>query len=232
VLGALHFPSEWELVGRIFLAMALVAPIGLEREISGHPAGFRTHLTLALGAVLFGLVSAYGFAGFLADRNSNNYQVDVTRVASQIVVGVGFLGGGAILKEGATVRGLTTAASLWVTAAIALACAMGLYVLASVTAGAVLLGLVGLRGATGWMDRHIGSRRETVVIRLRPGAPASAVMAALDELPDVDVRSMTVNLSDGAWAIRVRAESAGTVKLSSALVPIGERDDVVGLDIG
>src|SRR5207248_3210476 len=94
-------------------------------------------------------------------------QVDVTRVASQIVVGVGFLGGGAILKEGATVRGLTTAASLWVTAAVSLACAVGLYVLASVTTAGVLVSLVGLRGATSWIDRRVA--RQAIESRLQVG---------------------------------------------------------------
>src|ERR1051325_7394962 len=125
VAATVHFPHEWELCARLVLAVALGGLIGLEREVSDHPAGLRTHITLALGACLFGLLSAYGFAGLLADRNSNNFQVDPTRVASQIVVGVGFLGGGAILKSDAGVRGLTTAASLWATAAIGLGCALG-----------------------------------------------------------------------------------------------------------
>ena len=100
------------------LALVLGGLIGLERELSDHPAGLRTHIGVCMGAALFGIVSGYGFVGFDASRSQTNYQVDPTRVASNIVTGVGFLGGGAILKHGATVRGLTTAASLWVTAAI------------------------------------------------------------------------------------------------------------------
>src|SRR5437899_27410 len=166
----MDFPSNGQLVLRILAAAAIGGVIGLEREIAGHPAGLRTHISVGLGSALFGVVSAFGFNHFNVPRNDTIFQVDVTRIASQIVVGIGFLGGGAILKEGATVRGLTTAASLWVTAAIGLACAVGLYVLAAVTAGAVLLGLVGLRRATEWIDRHIPTRRSTVVVRLRPGA--------------------------------------------------------------
>src|SRR5439155_25077866 len=127
----MHFPSEAELAGRILLAALLGGLIGVERELSGHPAGLRTHITLAIGAALFGVVSGYAFAGFDASRNVTNYQVDPTRVASQIVVGVGFLGGGAILKGDGKVRGLTTAASLWVTAAVGLACALGAYFLSA-----------------------------------------------------------------------------------------------------
>ena len=113
----MDFPSELELSLRLVLALVLGGLIGLERELTDHPAGLRTHIAVALGAALFGIVSAYGFREFDASRTETNFQVDPTRVASNIVVGIGFLGGGAILKHGATVRGLTTAGSLWVTAA-------------------------------------------------------------------------------------------------------------------
>src|SRR5207248_9415075 len=94
----------------------------------------RTHITVGLGAALFGLISVHGFDAYVAGRNTNNYQIDVTRVASQVVVGVGFLGAGAILKEGASIRGLTTAASLWATAATGLAGGLGSFVAGTATA--------------------------------------------------------------------------------------------------
>ena len=107
---------------------------------------------------------------FQSARNDTNYQIDVTRVASQIVVGVGFLGGGAILKEGVTVRGLTTAASLWVTAAIGTAIALGSIVPGLATTGFLLLSLVTLRAPRGWLRSRVAQRRETVVVRLSSGA--------------------------------------------------------------
>src|SRR2546423_7743177 len=137
----MDFPSNGQLILRILLASLVGGVIGLEREIAGHPAGLRTHISVALGASLFGVVSAFGFNHFDVPRNDTVFQVDVTRIASQIVVGVGFLGGGAILKEGVTVRGLTTAASLWVTAAIGLAVALGSVLMALVAAGTPLLSL-------------------------------------------------------------------------------------------
>src|SRR5438067_8078516 len=139
-------PSNAQLSLRIVLAMVLGGIVGLEREIEGHPAGLRTHMSVALGAALFGVISAYGFDHFQSLRNDNNYQVDVTRVASQVVVGVGFLGGGAILKEGVSIHGLTTAASLWVTSAIGLGLGIGSYLAAAITTIVLLLSLVGLRG--------------------------------------------------------------------------------------
>src|ERR687887_293058 len=118
----------------------------------GGPGGGgrpRTHMSVALGAALFGIVSAYGWNEFAAVRAQTNVQIDVTRVASNIVTGVGFLGGGAILKDGATVRGLTTAASLWVTAAVGLAVALGGYLLAALTTIGLVFSLILLRGPRG-----------------------------------------------------------------------------------
>ena len=106
---------------RLFLAAVLGALIGLEREIHDHPAGMRTHLLVSLGSAGFTVLSIAGFGPA---------QVDPSRVAAQIVTGIGFLGAGAILKEGATVRGLTTAASLWVVAAVGMAAGLGAWVTA------------------------------------------------------------------------------------------------------
>src|SRR3954470_1998569 len=147
----------WDIVAlRLAVALALAGVIGFEREIAGQPAGLRTHITVGLGAALFGLISVHGFDAYVAPRNDNNYQVDVTRVASQVVVGVGFLGGGAILKEGVSVRGLTTAASLWVTAAIGLAVSLGSFIPAAATTGALMASLVLLRRPRRWVRDRVG----------------------------------------------------------------------------
>src|SRR4051812_19683967 len=104
-----------ELAVRMVVAAALGAAIGLEREIHEHPAGMRTHLLVALGSAIFTELSIFGFAGIGAPP------IDPSRVAAQIVSGIGFLGAGAILKYGTSIRGLTTAASLWTAAAIGMA---------------------------------------------------------------------------------------------------------------
>src|SRR5207244_5459002 len=110
-------PSEGELILRLLLAAALAGALGVERELTEQPAGFRTHILVGLGSALFAVISAFGFQAIVAQGPARSATADVTRVASQIVVGIGFLGGGAILKYGASVRGLTTAATLWITAA-------------------------------------------------------------------------------------------------------------------
>src|SRR5438477_12057585 len=159
--------SWGDIVVRFLAAAALTGAIGIEREIAGQPAGLRTHITVGLGAALFGLISVHGFDAYVAGRNTNNYQIDVSRVASQVVVGIGFLGAGAILKEGASIRGLTTAASLWATAAIGLAAGIGNFFAATATCVALLLSLILLRSPRRWVRRRLANVTETAVIRLR-----------------------------------------------------------------
>lgn len=117
--------SLGELILRIGLAGLLGGLVGLEREFSDQPAGFRTHILVSFGAALFTLAGAYGVSEFFGDGGGAAIRFDPTRVAAQVVTGIGFLGAGAILRQGITVRGLTTAASLWVTAAIGTAVGLG-----------------------------------------------------------------------------------------------------------
>jgi putative Mg2+ transporter-C (MgtC) family protein len=116
--------SVGELVARVLIAALLGGLIGLERELSDQPAGFRTHILVSLGAALFTLAGAYGLEDFLEGEGITT-RLDPTRVAAQVVTGVGFLGAGAIIHRGVNIRGLTTAASLWVTAAIGTAVGFG-----------------------------------------------------------------------------------------------------------
>jgi putative Mg2+ transporter-C (MgtC) family protein len=103
--------QDLELLLRLLLAAVLGGAIGAERELNDQPAGLRTHMLLTIGACLFTLISAYGFG-----RGS-----DPSRLAAQIVTGIGFLGGGAIVRHGLTVKGVTTAASIWATASVGVA---------------------------------------------------------------------------------------------------------------
>ncbi len=112
---------------RMFVALVLGALIGLERETNEHTAGMRTNALVALGAALFTIISAFGFNDL---RNLPHTQLDPTRIASYVVAGIGFLGGGTIffLQEKERVKGLTTAAAIWVVAAVGMACGAGLLV--------------------------------------------------------------------------------------------------------
>src|SRR5580700_8715200 len=127
----------WLQIGELGLAFVLSAFIGLEREIRHKSAGFRTYTLVGLAAALIMLVSKYGFMDVLVN---NRVVLDPSRIAAQIVTGIGFIGGGLIFVRRDSVRGLTTAAIVWLTAAIGMACGAGLPVLAlTVTAGHFLI---------------------------------------------------------------------------------------------
>jgi putative Mg2+ transporter-C (MgtC) family protein len=159
---------------RIGLATLLSGALGLERELKGQAAGLRTHMLVAVGACLFTLVGAYGFADI--NVPSEIARADVTRIASQVVVGIGFLGGGAILRQGRSVSGLTTAANLWVSAAIGLAVAAGSYFAATLVTAIVLAVLHGLKPLERWLARQRRRRRE----RLEPHERVDVLHEARD----------------------------------------------------
>jgi putative Mg2+ transporter-C (MgtC) family protein len=135
----IDFALQADLAVRMLIAAALGAAIGLEREIHEHPAGMRTHLLVSLGAAIFTELSIYAFSGPPAPNGS--LPTDTSRVAAQIVSGIGFLGAGAILKYGTSIRGLTTAASLWTAAAIGMAAGAGEWLIAGVGTFIVLFSL-------------------------------------------------------------------------------------------
>ena len=119
-----------ELIARLILASFLGGFIGLEREVHGRAAGFRTHLLVSLGSCLFVITSIFFYELYGNTSRTSPPGVDPGRVAAQVVTGIGFLGAGAIIRDRASIRGLTTAACLWIAAAIGLACGIGLYVIA------------------------------------------------------------------------------------------------------
>ncbi len=132
--------SLQEMIARLLLAFLVGFFIGLEREISHKPAGVRTHALVCLGSALFTLISSYGFTSLIG---TNPYQPgDPARIAAQIVTGVGFIGGGIIFKDQDHIRGLTTAASIWLTAGLGTGIGAGLYV---PTLAAAVLGYITLK---------------------------------------------------------------------------------------
>ena len=143
----------WEFILRIFVAALLGGAIGLEREYRAKEAGLRTHFLVALGSAVFMIVSAYGFNGVM---NTPEHRWDVSRVAAQVVSGIGFIGAGTSIFHNSenVVRGLTTAAGLWVTAAIGLACGGGMYVLSIASTVLVLVGLEAFNFILRKIDKH------------------------------------------------------------------------------
>jgi putative Mg2+ transporter-C (MgtC) family protein len=144
--------DERTIVLRLALTLLLGGLLGLERELRGQAAGLRTHLLVSLGACLFTLVGLSAGES-LVGTEASGIRADITRIPSQIVVGIGFLGGGAILRHGTSIHGLTTAANLWLTASVGLAVGVGFFFGASVTVALALLVLVGLRPVERFLAR-------------------------------------------------------------------------------
>ena len=165
---------------RVVAAAALGGVIGLERELDEKAAGLRTHMLVSVGSALFTLVGAYGFREFF---DSGTVSFDPSRVAAQIVTGIGFLGAGVIFRQGFTVRGLTTAASLWLVAAIGMAAGAGFWKGAVIATAAAVISLRPLE----WLkERMIPQRAASrLVVELAEGATSGAVLDALERFGDL-----------------------------------------------
>jgi putative Mg2+ transporter-C (MgtC) family protein len=153
----------FEILFRLVAALAAGSLIGLERSHRGRPAGFRTHALVCLASSLLMLVTVYETHWF-PDTSTTRVILDPTRIAQGIMTGIGFVGAGAIIKEGFTVRGLTTAASIWVTAAIGILTGIGFYFAAVV---GTMLALGGDAGGGAAEGRH-----RTRLLGAQPNLPA------------------------------------------------------------
>lgn len=166
VVSNIWFITHGELLLRMVIAAVLGGLIGLEREWSNHAAGFRTHILVCLGSATIMLLSIYGFSQFV---NQLNVRVDPARLAAQVISGIGFLGAGAILRNGSVISGLTTAASVWVVAAIGLCVGAGFLFPAFY---ATLMVLISLFLLNKW-ERHLlrNRRNQEVIVRAhdKPG---------------------------------------------------------------
>jgi putative Mg2+ transporter-C (MgtC) family protein len=172
--------SWGEVLARLALAAVLGAAIGFERELREREAGLRTHLLVCLGSALFTIVSAYGFHEFLTSGGTV-VRTDPTRIAAQIVTGIGFLGAGAIIRQGISVRGLTTAATLWVAAAIGMAAGAGYYSGAVLGTVLTLAALGPLRLLAYPIFERIRPEERSVVVQLRHGTRAAQLLDVLEE---------------------------------------------------
>ena len=177
-----------EVILRVVLAAALGGAIGLERELRDREAGLRTHLLVSVGSALFTLVSAYAWT----DWNFSTREglvFDPTRIAAQIVTGIGFLGAGAIIRQGLSIKGLTTAATLWVVAAIGMAAGVGYYEAALVTTALVLITLWPLRILAYKLSVRDRPEEGRVAVDLPAGASAVSVLEAVEQT-GADVTSL------------------------------------------
>ncbi|HXT35852.1 MAG TPA: MgtC/SapB family protein [Chloroflexota bacterium] len=206
---AVSFNLYVELTGRLVITLILCGAIGVQREVSGKAAGVRTHILVGVGSALLTVVSAYAFPGWPQVNGR-----DPTRVAAQIVSGIGFIGGGMILKEGLTVRGLTTAASLWAVAGVGMAAGSGLVPLACIATVLLLITL-----------SVIGRLEDLLPQRKRAHWILSFTLTDLGKLQDI-----RRDLKDRCPSIRlVGLETAGDGEGTRVTVELvsGPRFDVV-----
>ena len=166
-------------LARLAVAAGLGGAIGFERELREREAGLRTHILVCVGSALFTIVSAYGFRGFL-ESGDQVIRADPTRIAAQIVTGIGFLGAGAIIRQGLSVRGLTTAATLWVAAAIGIAAGAGYYSGAVLATAITIIALWPLRLVGYRVFERLRPEERSVVVELRPGTRTTELLDALE----------------------------------------------------
>jgi putative Mg2+ transporter-C (MgtC) family protein len=166
--------SHWEVLLRLAVAAALGGAVGLERELRERQAGLRTHLVVCVGAAVFTLVSAYGFTAGPGAR------IDPTRIAAQIVSGIGFLGAGAIIRQGLSVRGLTTAATLWLVAAIGMASGAGYWSAAIIATAGALLTLGPLRIVAYRLTSRFRPETERLLVEVPAGGSPAPVIEAVE----------------------------------------------------
>lgn len=222
-------PDDLLLLLRMAIAVALGAALGVEREHRGQPAGMRTHALVAAGAALFTLAGAYGFSDLHRGPN-----VDPMRVAAQVASGIGFIGGGVILKEGATVRGVTTAASLWAAAAIGLAVGAGMLVVAAGSVALIVVTLVGLRHVRGLLGARLGAALRVVTVRYDRGHGTLGPL--LDALREAGAQVEDLWIDDDAGgssmrAVRVLVRTARADALQRAVGEIRHLGEVHDVDV-
>lgn len=214
---------QLDLAVRLLVAAGLGAAVGAEREIHNHPAGIRTHMLVALGSGLFTVLSIYGFLV----EGSGMAPIDPTRIAAQIVSGIGFLGAGAILKDGVVIRGLTTAASLWATAAVGMAAGAGEYVLAFVSAVIILVSLWPINLLA---ERLHGSNLPEVQLRLSlTRVEALGEVSAALANGKVDIGAIqTQRLGKDSYRADLAIRGRSTTAIATVLEAI---DEIPGVDI-
>lgn len=232
-------PSIWhisnmELTLRLVLALALGGLIGLERELGGHSAGFRTHILVCVGSAAIVLLSMYGFSEFAADPN---VRLDPSRLAAQVVSGIGFLGAGTILRTGITVSGLTTAASLWVVAAIGLTVGAGFYYGAAIL---TLLVVVSLFVLNKFEKKFSQAKRKRDVV-MKMTKDSSCLSKVVTELHHLNIQISKIVVENEVAAagdiaelliVRLQLKVGYKKRFEEVIVSIASIEGVVGVESG
>jgi putative Mg2+ transporter-C (MgtC) family protein len=205
----------FDAIARLGMAALLSGAVGFEREAAQKAAGLRTHILVGLGAALFGILSIEGFQAEQVE------QLDPSRIAAQVVTGIGFLGAGAIFREGRLVRGLTTAAGLWTVAAIGLAAGAGMFAVAVAATVVTLIVLYGLR----YVDRIVAARTvEAAVpfeVKLSDFSRLGEVLEAAGRILEEPVEQVRyLSAEDGTAIVRFGVRGGEVEQLSAILTTL------------
>ena len=218
--------SSAEILLRVGLAAVLGGAIGFERELREREAGFRTHLLVSVGAALFTMVSAYAWTDWRFSTEQG-LVFDPTRVAAQVVTGIGFLGAGAIIRQGLSVKGLTTAATLWVVAAIGMATGAGYYVAAVITTVLVLVSLWPLRIVAFRIAGRFRPEEGRLAIELPAGASAVSLLEAVEGAGAL-VRSLEFEEEGDSRRVDLRVRIERGRSAATVLDALTQAQDVKG----
>jgi putative Mg2+ transporter-C (MgtC) family protein len=213
----------WEGLLRLGLAAVLAGAIGIERELREQEAGLRTHMLVCVGATMFMLVGVYGWSDYELG-NDIGVVVDPSRVASYVVSGIGFLGAGAIIRHGINVRGLTTAASLWVVAAIGVSVGAGMYVLSIATTALVILALWPLAQVKRLLEGKSDESRRLAVTLAKDASVASA-LATIEE-SGFAMESVEVGEEEGSRSLDVVIKKTAEASVGMLLDDLGALEGV------
>jgi putative Mg2+ transporter-C (MgtC) family protein len=233
----IYDPKVWEISLtemslRLLLALALGGLIGLERELGGHSAGFRTHILVCLGSAIIVLLSMYGFSDFAAEPN---VRLDPARLAAQVISGIGFLGAGTIMRNGFGVTGLTTAASLWVSAAIGLSAGAGFYYGAVIGTFLVVMSLFVLNKVEKLFSRT-KKVRELLIKMEKNSSGLNYVLEHLNK-SGLQINKMIVenekeadSLSGSLLNIRIHLKIKKKMRYEEAIASLALIEGVIGLE--
>lgn len=208
---------------RLILAVVLGGLVGYQREASDRPAGFRTHILVALGSALFTLISAFPFDGLEAS--------DPTRIAAQVVTGIGFLGAGTIIRRENIVIGLTTAASLWAVAAVGMAAGIGYYSAAVSGTALILITLAVLKPIERRLAAGAGEISVDVIATADPGV-LTDINRSLAEL-DATVKSASIRrMARDKVEIALVIESPKVIEGVTVVERLGRLEHVLEVNLG
>jgi putative Mg2+ transporter-C (MgtC) family protein len=216
-----------ELLLRLGVTMVLCGLVGLERESRDQVAGLRTHILVGLGSALFTIVSAYGFEGLIGTGPPPGVriQLDPTRIAAQIVSGIGFLGAGAIIRQGFNVRGLTTAAALWIVAAIGMAAGAGYYEGAVATTALALPALILFRRVRPLLMSRLRTGYVLIDLDLRPEGSLVDALALLAHAGH-NIQGPTSDVSDDQASFRLEVRVPPDRELEPVLAELSRMEGV------